>query len=107
MSERCAKQIFGSGSTFRGRPCSRKPVTTEDGERWCKVHAPSEQKRRNAARSEEIKAKVDARIAYYQKSDRIREATRDLILAVKEARHMGPLPEGVAYALKVLELAEA
>lgn len=107
MKERCAKQVFEPGGTFRGHPCMTKGTITEEGQLWCWRHAPSAEVARRKKRQADFDAKWNAERAANKKAEAIEEAATDLVLAVKEARHMTPLPEGIAFALRKLEEAEA
>jgi hypothetical protein len=49
-ADRCSKRVFtGSRVDFGGYMCRRKATVSEDGERWCKQHAPSNVKAKDIA----------------------------------------------------------
>jgi hypothetical protein len=65
---RCSKRVFtGSRVDFGGYMCRRKATVSEDGERWCKQHAPSN-----------VKAKAIAQQKKYERERAIRNLGYDL-----------------------------
>lgn len=53
---RCAKVIYDN--FFSGKPCSRPGTIEEEGELWCKQHAPSAVKKRVKERAERWEAEM-------------------------------------------------
>lgn len=73
---RCAK-LVSRGSAFSTGPCSRKGTVLEDDERWCKQHAPSAEKQREAERE----AKYQTWRADTDRQNRIEDAERAAVKA--------------------------
>jgi len=52
--DQCSKRVFtGKRMDFGGYMCRRKATVSEDGERWCKRHAPSNAKAKEIAQQKE------------------------------------------------------
>ena len=68
-AERCEKRV----SDFTGwhqRQCSRRFTVTEDGQNWCKQHAPSTVKAKDNARRATIERHSDAIVERNQREAR-------------------------------------
>jgi len=93
MSEKCSKRLFGGQRLMLGSPCSNQATVTEEGNPWCKIHAPSYVKAKNEAREAKWKAERDAKEKAW-KEHGARENRRDqceaavpVLLAALESCH--------------------
>ena len=81
---RCAEQLVRYPGVWpRWHPCTRKGVVEEDGNKWCKQHAPSSVKARRKASSAKFKADQDRRLAPYNEAKRLEALNAKLLKALE------------------------
>ena len=80
---RCAEQLVREpGPWPRWHHCKRKGVVSEGGKKWCKQHAPSSVKARQAKSDARFKADQDRRLAPYTEAKRLRAVNEELLKAI-------------------------
>jgi hypothetical protein len=92
---RCAEQLVREPGVWpRWHPCTRKGVVSEDGNKWCKQHAPSSVKARREASSAKFKADQDRRLAPYNEAERLRVVNAKLLSALEGLTQLGIVDDG-------------
>ena len=83
---RCAEQLVREpGPWPRWHHCKRKGVVSEGGKKWCKQHAPSSVKARQAKSDARFKADQDRRLAPYTEAKRLRAVNAKLLEALERS----------------------
>jgi len=89
--ELCSESVSPS-TGWNSYQCSRKGIIEENGELWCKQHAPANVKAKREKVRAEWKAKSEARIA--NQPANVRRAAIEECLAVVEAIETGSVTAG-------------
>ena len=80
---RCSAQVAEGGRSVRFHQCSRQAVVTEEGQPWCRQHAPSLIKQRLEESLRRWRTEQEARLFPYHERDRLRIQNKELLEALE------------------------
>lgn len=79
----CCERVHVPQS-FHSKQCSRLGRYEEDGKNYCKVHAPSERRKRNEESSRQFHEEREKRAAKHRLPGELREEIKRLKASIKE-----------------------
>ena len=96
-TEQCCERVHEQGRGVGFQPCQIKASVTRDGKRYCRVHDPEAQKRRDARASEKYQAEREKIVLGWKAAESYRKHFGPNAVSAAEGDALGD-------ALKAIEL---